>query len=92
LRSSIPDDAAAAYETLRSCLIDPADQSGVTRGATVLFRQGMLAWASTSTQVPALSVSPTPASRSPIPSEISRELVLVIAGLILHRGKDSLHA
>jgi hypothetical protein len=51
-----------------------------------------LAWASTSTQVPALSVSPTPASRSPIPSEISRELVLVMAGLILHRRKDSLHA
>jgi hypothetical protein len=52
----------------------------------------MLAWASTSRQVPALSVSPSAASGLPVPSEISKELVQVMAGLILHHGKDSVYA
>jgi hypothetical protein len=52
----------------------------------------MLAWASTSRQVPALSVSPSPASGLPVPSEISMELVQVMAGLILHHGKGSVYA
>jgi hypothetical protein len=52
----------------------------------------MLTWASTSRQVPAYSISPGPAGGSPIPSEVSKELVQVMAGLILHRGKDSVHA
>ena len=89
LTSSIPGDAAATYEALRPYLIDPTDQAGATHGPAVLLRHGMLAWASTARQVPALSVSPSPASGLPVPSEISRELVQVMAGLILHHGKDS---
>lgn len=92
LRSSIPGDAAATYEALRPYLIDSTDQAGATYGPSVLLRHGMLAWASTSQQVPARSVSPSPASGSPAPSEISRELVHVIADLILHHGKDSVYA
>lgn len=92
LTSSIPGDAAATYEALRPYLIDPTDQAGATYGPVVLLRHGMLAWASTSRQVPALSVSPSPASGSQVPSEISRELVQVMAGLILHHGKDSVYA
>jgi hypothetical protein len=92
LRSSIPDDAAAAYEALRPSLLNSADQSGTSLGAAVLLRQGMLAWASASRPVPAASLSSTSAGRSPVPSEISKELVQVMAGLILHYGKESLHA
>ena len=92
LRSSIPADAAAAYETLRPHLIDPADQSGAIYGRAVLLRRGMLAWASTSRQVPALSVSPSPAPGSSISYEVSKELIQVMAGLILHHGKDSVYA
>jgi hypothetical protein len=92
LKSSIPGDAAAAYEALRRYLIDPADQSGATRGPAVLLRHGMLAWASASRPMPASSLSPSPVGRSPVPSEISRELVQVMAGLIFHYGKDSVHA
>ncbi|PYU24356.1 MAG: hypothetical protein DMG30_09130 [Acidobacteria bacterium] len=92
MKSSIPGDAAAAYEALRPYLIDPADQSGATRGPTVLLRHGMLAWASASRQVLDSWPSPAPAGRSPIPSEVSRELVQMMAGWILHRGKDSVHA
>ena len=92
LTSSIPGDAAATYEALRPYLIDPTDQAGAAHGPAVLLRHGMLAWASTSRQVPALSVPPSPASGLPVPSEISRELVQVMAGLILHHGKDSVYA
>jgi hypothetical protein len=92
LKCSLPSDTAAAYEALRPYLIDPAGQSGATRGATVLLRHGMLAWASASRQVPALSVSPSPASGLPISSEVSRELIQVMASLILHHGKDSVYA
>src|SRR5262249_55668041 len=77
LKSSVPDDAAAAYEALRPYLIHPADQSGATPGPAVLLRQGMLAWARASQPVPASSVSPSPAGGPPLPSEVSRELVQV---------------
>jgi hypothetical protein len=85
LNWSIPGDAAAAYEVLRPHLIDPANPTGAVGGRTILLRQGMLAWASVSRQVPTASLSPTLADRSPLPSEVSRELVQVMAGLILHR-------
>jgi Recombinase len=52
----------------------------------------MLAWASASREVPALALSPSPAGGSPISSEVSRELVQVMAGLILHHGKESADA
>lgn len=92
LRTSVPDDAVTAYEALRPYLIDPANLTEAAGGRTVLLRQGMLAWASASRQVPACWLLPSPADRSPIPSEVSRELVQVMAGLILHHGKDSVHA
>jgi hypothetical protein len=77
---------------LRPYLIDSTDQAGATFGPSVLLRHGMLAWASTSQQVPARSVSSSPASGSPVPCEVSKELVQVMAGLILHHGKDSVYA
>jgi hypothetical protein len=83
LKLSIPGDAAAAYEALRPHLIDPANPMGAVGGRTVLLRQGMLVWASASRQVPASSLSPL-ADRS-LPSEVSRELVHVMAELIIHR-------
>lgn len=92
LTFSIRGDAAATYEALRPYLIDPTDQAGSTYGPAVLLRHGMLAWASTSRQAPAVSVSPSPANGSPVPSEISKELVQVMAGLIFHHGKDSVYA
>jgi hypothetical protein len=92
LKFSVADDAAAAYEMLRPSLIDPADQSGATRGRTVLLRQGMLAWANASKPVPASSVSPSPGGGPPVPSEVWRELVQVMAGLILSKGKDCPYA
>jgi hypothetical protein len=85
LKLSISGDAAAAYEALRPHLLDPANPTGAVGGRTVLLRQGMLAWASVARQMPAASLSPTLADRSPLPSEVSRELVQVMAGLILHR-------
>jgi hypothetical protein len=85
LKLSISGDAAAAYEALRPHLLDPANPTGAVGGRTVLLHQGMLAWASASRPVPATSLSPTLAARSPLPSEVSRELVQVMAGLILHR-------
>src|SRR5215831_16877981 len=88
LKSSLPADAAAAYEALRPYLIHSADQSGATCGPAVLLRHGMLAWLSASKPVPASAVSPRPAGGPPVPSEVSRELVQVMAGLILHYGKD----
>lgn len=92
LKSSVPADAAAAYEALRPYLIDPTDQSGVTRGPAVLLRHGMLAWASASRRLPTSSLSPSPISRSPVPSEVSKELVHLMAGLLLPHGKDFMHA
>jgi len=91
LSSSIPDDAAAAYEALRPSLLNSVDQPEAPLGAAVLLRQGMLAWASASRPVPASSLSSTSAGRLPLPLEVSRELVQVMAGLILHSGKESLH-
>src|SRR5215472_11325848 len=92
LKSSLPADAAAAYEALRPYLIHSADQSGATCGPAVLLRHGMLAWLSASKPVPASAVSPRPAGGPPVPSEVSRELVQVMAGLILHQGKDLVYA
>lgn len=92
LTFSVPADAAATYEALRPYLIDPADQSGATRGPAVLLRHGMLAWTSASRQPPTSSLSSGAISRSPVPSEVSKELVQVMAGLLLHHGKDFMHA
>jgi hypothetical protein len=82
---SIPGDAAAAYELLRPHLLDPAKPTAAVGGRSVLLRQGMLAWASAGRPVPAAALSPTLAERSPLPLELSRELVQVMAGLILQR-------
>ena len=91
LKSSIREDALAAYEALRPYFLNPADQLGATLGAAVLLRHGMLAWARASRPAPACSLSSTPVDRSPLPSEVSRELVQVMAGLILHCGKEFTH-
>jgi hypothetical protein len=82
---SVDADVVAAYEILRPYLIDPTDHSGASCGSAVLLRHGMLAWASALRQMPASSLSPTHADRSPLPSGVSRELVQLMAGLILHR-------
>jgi hypothetical protein len=82
---SIPGDAAAAYEALRPHLLDPANPTAAVGGHTILLRQGMLAWAGAARQVPASSLSPTLADRSALPSKVSKDLVQVMAGLILHR-------
>ena len=89
---SVPADAAATYEALRPYLIDSRDQAAATYGPSVLLRDGMLAWASASRQPPTSSLSSGPISRSPVPSEVSKELVQVMAGLLLHHGKDFMHA
>jgi hypothetical protein len=85
LRFPISVDAVAAYETLRPYLIDPADHSGANCGSAVLLRHGMLAWAGTLRQMPTSLLSPTLADRSPLPSAVSKELVQLMAGLILQR-------
>jgi hypothetical protein len=82
---SISGDAAAAYEVLRPHLLDPAHPTGAVGGRSILLRQGMLAWASAARTVPTATLSPPFAERSPLPPELSRELVQVMAGLILQR-------
>jgi hypothetical protein len=92
LKSCLRDNAVAAYETLRLHLIDPADQLGSATGRVVLLRRGMLAWARTDNHVQASPGSLCQTGGPPVPSGVATELVQVMAGLILGRGKDTCHA
>jgi hypothetical protein len=91
MKSSLADDAAAAYEVLRPHLVDPANQPGAANGRPILLRRGMLAW------VNALSQAPVPFSlrslvESPVPSAVGVELVQLMAGLILGQRKERCYA
>jgi hypothetical protein len=89
MKSSLAEDAAAAYEALRSHLVDPANQPGAANGRAILFRRGMLAWASEHRQALA-PVSLRPRAESPVPSAVGVELVQIMAGLILGQRKGSM--
>ena len=86
LMPCLPNDAAAAYETLRLHLIGSADLSGPAMGRVVLLRHGMLAWATTYNQMQASPVSLCQAGGTPAPG-VAMELVQIMAGLILSRER-----
>ena len=93
LKLPLPTGAAAAYEALRAHLVNPADQLGAAAGRVVLLRHGMLAFACARCQPPSpSSASLYPLAPSPVPSAVAIELVQLMAGLILSRGKDSCYA
>lgn len=92
LKPCLRDNAAAAYERLRLHLIDPADQSGSATGRVILLRRGMLAWARSDNHVQASPVSLCQTGGPPVPSGVATELVQVMAGLILSRGKNTRYA
>jgi hypothetical protein len=89
MKSSLADDAAAAYEALRPHLVDPANQPGAANGRAILLRRGMLAWASARSQALA-PVSLRPLAESPVLSAVGVELVQLMAGLILGQRKGSM--
>ena len=91
MKSSLADDAACAYETLRPHLIDSAQQSGAM-GRSVLLRHGMLAWARAYKQSPATSPSLGHPYASTVPAAVVPELVQIMAGLILSPGREACHA
>jgi hypothetical protein len=88
VKTSLLDEAATAYEALRPCLVDPANQSRSAVGRVVLLRGGMLAWASACCKLPASEDSFHPAAGSSVPSDVAEELIHLMAGLILSSGKD----
>jgi hypothetical protein len=92
LKFPLPTEAVAAYEELRAHLIDPTDRPGSGAGRVVLLRRGMLAWACACNQSPASPALLYPPAGLPVPSNLARELVQLIAGLILSSGKDQCYA
>lgn len=89
---SVPEGAAQSYETLRADLLQPR-ATAPGNGRTLLLRRGMVAWAHE--RGAPLSFTPTPllpTVQSQVPSAIASELVRIMAGLILSRGKECVHA
>lgn len=89
---SVPEGAVQSYEALRPDLLQPR-ATATGNGRTLLIRRGMLAWACE--RGDALSFPPTPllpTVQSEVPSGIAGELVRIMAGLILSRGKECVHA
>lgn len=88
----IPEGAAQSYETLRSDLLQPcATAPGL--GRTLLLRRGMVAWARECGD----TLLPTPPPRLPtvpsqVPFPIGREVIRIMASLILSRGKEDVYA
>jgi len=89
---SIPEDAVAVYETLRPHLVGAADYAGSAASRAVLLRRGMLAWACECKQVPASQALLRSQAEWPVSSEVTTELVQLMAGMILGSGKDSRYA
>lgn len=87
----MPAAAADAYEVLRSALLDPSRPQGFLTGRVMLLRHGMLAWAQAWGSTPAgppMPRSTAAAAREPVPSDITPELVQLMADLILRHQKE----
>jgi hypothetical protein len=87
----VPVGAAEAYEGLRAGVLDPAHPQGSITGYAMLLRHGMLAWAQAWVTPPAGPPMPrslATGARAPVSSDITPELVQLIAGLILHHQKE----
>jgi hypothetical protein len=86
-------DHAARYEALRAYAVER--QAPPSRdGLVFLIRQGIAAWMKAWSQLPALPPRPTQAERqppSPLPDEVSAEVVRVLAAMTLSHIKE-LHA
>jgi len=92
LSLSVPEGAVQSYEALRPDLLQPR-ATAPGNGRTLLLRRGMMAWVRE--RGDALSFTPTPplpTVPSQVPSAIAGELVRIMAGLILSRGKECVHA
>ena len=92
MTGAVPAGAAEAYEGLRSSLLDPAGPTGCVSGRAMLLRHGMLAWAQAWDPAPAAPPVPRSlgaAARGPGFSDVTPELVQLIAGLILNHHKGA---
>lgn len=87
----LPEGTAEAYEALRPSLLAPSGHQGSVTSRVLLLRHGMLAcerdsvFACTS---PPISSQPI-AANSPVPGTVAKELVRLIAGLILGTRKEA---
>jgi hypothetical protein len=87
----VPVGAVDAYEGLRSGVLDPSHLQGSITGRAMLLRHGMLAWAQAWVTTPAglpMPRSLAAGARAPVSSDITPELVQLIAGLILRHQKE----
>ena len=88
---TVPEGAAAAYEHVRSALLDPASPPGSAAGRVILLRHGMLAWAHAQDSTAAAPLAPRSrgaAARGPMPADILPGLVQLMAGLILTHHQE----
>lgn len=87
----MPAAATNAYEALRSALLDPSRAQGSITGRVMLLRHGRLARAQAWVTAPAGPPMPrslAAAAREPVSSDITPELVQLMAGLILRHHKE----
>ena len=89
----LPEGTAEAYEALRPHLLKPSTHNGSITSRVLLLRHGLLAWACERDSVlagtsPPISSQPI-AANSPVPGTVAKELVRLIAGLILGTRKEA---
>jgi hypothetical protein len=89
---SVPEGAAQWYEILRHDLLQPESETGSGIGRTIVLRRGMAAWIRERDNLPPAPTLSVPATKSETPFTVASELVRLLAGLILSRGKDCRHA
>ncbi len=89
---ALPVGTAEAYEALRPALLDSSGAHRAITGRVLLLRRGMVAWAharDTTLVAPPAPRSLGAAARAPELSDVTAELVQLMAGLILHHHQEA---
>ena len=96
MRFSLPAGATEAYEALRLRVIQSDGGIEPAEGRGILLRCGLARWAQVQSSAPrwtSPSSHPQRKSREPeIPAAVEPELVKLVAGLILSRRLEVVHA